>query len=127
MYSEYEEEEYNKEVDKCEEFKIKYSPNHDDWVGVNENEIDMGDIIYVDYMPVSQKDLYTHTPECGKVIDIKIVKIDTSEEKVFSESYDNHMIQITILNQHNKEIPITKGGLCYYSVGYFKNIKKLIK
>lgn len=77
------------------------------WLHVNLYDLKVGDIVYLEYLPSSQKYLNYHTPECGKITEI-------SEEK-----------EIFILNHKNEIINIEKGHLGWYSKAYDTIILKL--
>ncbi len=88
----------------CIEFKNKLG-SEKNWVIYNHN-LKIGDKIYVEYLPCSQKYLYTHTPECGTVVEIN----------------EN---EILILNHKNIKINLEKGHLGWYSKAYDMIIYKL--
>lgn len=105
----YEEEEYMiyKEYENaCIEYKNKLGPENN-WISINHN-IKVGDKIYVEYLPCSQKYMYTHTPECGTVTKI-------NEEGIF------------ICNHENITINLEKGYLGWYSKAYDMLIYKLVQ
>lgn len=108
MYYETEEHFLNYKKECCE---YKNSLNHDEKKWINYyclSELKVNDIIYIEYLPNSQKYLYLHTPECGKIIEISI------ENEIF------------ILNHEKKIINIEKDHLSMYSTGYDMIVKKLI-
>ena len=46
------------------------SQYEEDWVNCNPADLKLGDIVYVEYYPDSQKYLYTHCPEYGTIQEI---------------------------------------------------------
>jgi hypothetical protein len=101
---------YNKYSIKCNKYKSSISKFEDDWTNIQRVDLNIGNYIYVEYTPSSQKYLYTHTPECGKIVEIDEVTED-----------------IYIINQDNEKISIIKDGLGLYSSAYDMYIQKYVK
>ena len=57
---------YNEHKNECDKIKESYGDDSK-WKNCYIDELEIGDIIYVEYLPYSQKYLYYHTPECGLV------------------------------------------------------------
>jgi hypothetical protein len=110
---------YDEECDKALSAKNRLSPYPEDWVECGESNLKIGDIVYVEYSPDSQKHLYTHYPEYGIV-----------EEIGFDEYYSPNgdtvkkEIAITINNHDGQMVKLNKGHLSIYSRGYCMWIKK---
>lgn len=96
---EIDEEYYFNYKDECDKHKDFLGTNKK-WSHVNFNDLKVGDIIYLEYLPSSQKYLNYHTPECGKIIEI------------------NDKKEIFILNHKNQIINIEKEHLGWYSQAY---------
>jgi hypothetical protein len=112
-------ENYEKKYDKANKYKNMHCQDDTKWVNVSIDDINESDIIYVEYIPMSQKYLYVHSPECGIV------------EKMFyvQNDYDNYQkVQkhLTIKNPDGESILINKDHLSIYSEGYIMLIKKLV-
>lgn len=122
MNMEYEREFFETEYDKVNEKKDSISSDPNDWINCTESELNIGDTICVNYLPDSQKYLYTHTPELGIIKKIEIIEfksfIDNKIKKEFS----------IIIHNHNDElVDINKGNHSIYSKGYCIYIQKFIK
>lgn len=102
--------EYNTQLENCKRYIQIISDSQDQWNYCPEEDVSVGDIIYVDYITCSQKYIYTHKPECGIVISVN---------KNGSEN------DIVIINQNGEYVSIIKGHLSMYSRGYELIIKKL--
>ncbi len=107
MYYDDEEVQYYKEY-KNECIKYKNNIGSDNMWKSFESNINLGDKIYIEYLPMSQKYIFTHTPECGIVVEI------------------NENKEIFILNHKNQVTNIEKGYLGLYSKAYDMIIYKYI-
>ena len=114
FYDQFEEQYYNDHAKNCTNYKETLAPI-DKWQSCNMDDIIIGDYIYIEYLPSSQKHIYTHVPECGQVINIEYVKCD------FTNTNSKH---IFIRNHNGCDILINKDGLCMYSSGYDMFIQK---
>ncbi len=103
---EIDEEYYFNYKNECDEHK-DFLGKKDKWSYINLCNLKVGDIVYLEYLPNSQRYLNYHTPECGKITEI-------NEEK-----------EIFILNHKNQIINIEKGHLGLYSKAYDIIILKL--
>jgi hypothetical protein len=112
LYDSFQEELYNDYKQSCETYKLSLSIN---WQYCNFSDICVNDYIYVEYCPSSLKHIFTHTPECGKVLKI---------ENVYCEVNNNIYKNIIIKNHMDQEISIIKEWLCDYSDGYDMYILK---
>ena len=65
---------YNTYTEKADEYKKKVFLDKYDWINIDLKDIKKGNIIYVNYMTLSQKNIYDYPNECGKVTSIKIDK-----------------------------------------------------
>jgi pyruvate carboxylase len=115
----YEKEIYDNEYKKANELKKSLSKNSKDWKLCNEEELQINDIIYVEYYPDSQKYIYTHSPEYGIIKEIR-----TDEYYSPIENINKMEISIIILNQNNKLVKINKEHFSIYSRGYLMSIEK---
>ena len=113
---------YEEVSNKCN--NIKQQQFNGEWKSIKIDDIQVDDYIFITYTPNSQKDLYTHTPEIGKVI--KIDNTDCVNPNNYNDSSTHFIINdIIIKNADDEEISIHKYGLCYYSNGYDMYIEKL--
>lgn len=110
---------YDEEYEKANSKKNAISTNSEDWKDCNINDLKVGDIIYVDYFPDSQKYIYTYYPEYGTV------------QEIYDECYESSSngnirkeLSIKILNHNGELVNINKDNLSIYSRGYFMTIKK---
>ena len=116
FFDTFQEEYYIKHTSVCLMFKESIALN-EKWQSCTFDDITIGDYIYVEYTPSSQRYIYTHVPECGKVTDIVFVKCE------FTNTNNKHIF----INNHNDENTlINKDGFCMYSSGYEMNILKKI-
>ena len=113
-FSEEQHDYYNSYTEKADDYKKKVILNNHNWININLKEIKKGNIIYINYMTLSQKNIYDYPNECGKVTSIKI---DENE----------NVYQINIRNQHKKIINIIKPGCGLYGDGYDMIIQKMQK
>jgi hypothetical protein len=119
---EIEQEIYEKEQKKAINYKNGFSENEELWITGDEEDLKVGDIIYINYSSDSQKYMYTHTPECGEIQEIYYEKyISPIDESITDE------LNIKILNHNNELINLNKERLSIYSKGYFMFIQKLNK
>ncbi len=102
-------EHYSTYTEKCNNYKYSIEPIEDNWKFICIDDINIDDYIYVRYDPYSLKHLYEHTPECGKVIEIKI-----EQDVIYNKKYKN----IIICNHLGIEMSIHKYWLGDYSNGY---------
>lgn len=110
---------YDEEYEKTISSKNTISIYPEDWVECNESDLALGDIVYVEYSPDSQKHLYTHYPEYGSVQKIELEEYYSPfDEKTKTEP------SITILNHEGRLVKLNKYHLSMYSRGYFISIKK---
>lgn len=101
--------------------KNSVSMYSEDWVECHENSLNVGDIVFVEYFPDSQKHLYTHYPEYGTVQEIK--------EFTYESPTDNQLVKelsIIILNYNGDLIDLNKDHLSIYSRGYYMFITKYV-
>jgi hypothetical protein len=110
----FEQEIYDAEYEKIIELKNTLSAYPEDWVTSTEFDLKIGDIIYVEYCPDSQKYMYTHCPEYGTVQEIGLDEFDDKKQK----------ISIKILNYKGQIVDLNKEHLSIYSCGYCMYIKK---
>ncbi len=107
MFDYFEEEYFNSYKKECDNFKNSLGTD-EKWKNINlESSLKINDKIYVEYLPCSQKYLYTHTPECGTIVEIT----DSGE--------------IIINNHKNIIMNIEKDYLGLYSKAYDMIVKKL--
>ncbi len=107
MFDCFEEEHFNSYKKDCDNFKNSLGTD-EKWKKIDcESNLKINDNIYIEYLPYSQKYLYTHTPECGTIVEIK-------------ESGD-----IIIKNHKNILLNIEKDHLGLYSKAYDMILKKL--
>lgn len=109
------------ENEKALSIKNGFSQYPEDWIECYESNLKIGDLVYAEYYPDSQKYLYTHFPECGTVKDIK--------EITFESPFDGKSVKelsIIILNHNGNLIDLNKDHLSNFSRGYFMNIKKFV-
>ena len=76
-----------------------------------EEDLKMGDIIFAEYLPDSQKYIYAHFPEYGTVQEI-------------GEDNTKTKVEVTILNHNGDLVKINKDPLSIYSRGYCLFLKK---
>jgi hypothetical protein len=110
---------YDSEREKAQRFKNVLSSSQDDWIDCMESDLKIGDVIYVEYLPDSQKYMYTHSPEYGTVREI-----NTDEYYSPIEDKQKSFLCITIKNQNDQLVKINKDHLSIYSTGYYMCIKK---
>ena len=110
-------EQYEAEAEKALSRKKSISTYSEDWVRCAEEKLKVGDIVYVEYSPDSQKYIYTHTPEYGSVQEIQVEKSEDGKEKKYL---------ITILNHNGDLVNLDKGDLSIYSRGYCMYIEKYV-
>jgi hypothetical protein len=114
-----EEDIYEAEHEKIIGLKNTLSVHSEDWVSVDESDLKVGDIVYVEYSPDSQKHIYTHYPEYGTVREIGSDEYySPSDDKIKKE------ISIKILNYDGQLVKLNKDHLSMYSRGYCIYIKK---
>jgi len=112
---------YDKEVESATFQKTIHSAHSEDWVECKIDNLTIGDVIYVEYFPDSQKYLYTHYPEYGYVRDINVNK--------YKSELDGRIIEelnVEIMNHNGKLVNINKEALSIYSKGYGMNIVKFV-
>ena len=117
----YEEECFNEIADQVIKYKDEISSNPDEWISCTESDIKIGDIIYVYYMPDSQRYMFTHSPECGQVIDIINKQFEAYNDKIQDE------LCIIINNHNSTNVFLNKDHLSIYSTGYYMSINKYVK
>lgn len=110
---------YDDESEKVISCKNAISVYPEDWVECSESDLKIGDIVYVEYSPDSQKHLYTHYPEYGSV-----QKIGLGEYYSPSDDKTKTELSITILNYDGRLVKLNKDHLSIYSRGYCMYIKK---
>lgn len=114
-----EKETFDREYEKAVGSKDAISKYPEDWVDCIEKELKLGDIIFAEYSPDSQKYLYTHCPEYGTVKEISVDEYySPTEDKQRTE------VSVTILNHNGNLVKINKDNLSMYSRGYCIYIKK---
>ena len=114
-----EKETFDIENEKAIGSKDAMSKNPEDWVDCLETDLKLGDIIFAEYSPDSQKYLYTHCPEYGIVTEIGFDEYySPTEDKQKTE------VSVTILNHNGNLVKINKDHLSMYSRGYCVYIKK---
>lgn len=122
MFTDYEINYYEEISNKCN--AIKQQNLNGEWKSIKIDDIQIDDDIFITYIPNSQKNLYTHTPEIGKVI--RIDKTNCVNPNNYNDHSTHFIINdIIIKNADDEEISIYKYGLCYYSNGYDMYIEKL--
>jgi hypothetical protein len=113
---------YDFESNKANQLKDSLSTRTDEWIDCDEQNLKVGDIIYVEYLPDSQKYLYTYHPQFGKV-----TEINTEEDYSSIDKKRKSFLSIKIVNQNNKVENLNKEHLSIYSRGYYILIKKYVK
>ena len=111
VYMAGEKEIYDNEYTKAVGSKDALSIHQEDWVECREEDLKMGDIIFAEYLPDSQKYIYKHFPEYGTVQEI-------GEDNTKTE------VEVTILNHNGDLVKINKDHLSIYSRGYCLFLKK---
>ena len=114
----FEKELYDIEYEKATSRKVSISIFTEDWIECNLEDLKVGDIIYVDYFPDSQKYIYTYPPEYGNVDSIEEVMVTDLNNKTTKE------LSIKIVNHNGQLVELVKDNLSIYSRGYFMSIKK---
>jgi hypothetical protein len=119
VYNCVEEEIFDSEQEKAINMKNSISQYPEDWIDCYEKDLKVGDIVYVEYSPDSQKYIYSYTPQYGSIKEIKLVESisPTTDKKI--EEYDIH-----ILNHNGEMVNLNKDNLSIYSRGYTMYIKK---
>ncbi|AYV79952.1 MAG: hypothetical protein Gaeavirus3_6 [Gaeavirus sp.] len=117
-----EEAEYNIIYDKVIDFRDTYSISDDDWVPCDESDVKEGDVIFIQYTPISQLNLYVHLPECGTVTNIGTYTYHSPTDDSIKED-----INITITNHIGKSISLNKDYFSIYSRGYWTTILKYVR
>lgn len=116
---EFEKELHDQESNKTKGLKDTLSCHPTDWALCLDSDIKLGDIVYVEYSPDSQKYLYTHCPEYGTVHKIQIYKqISPFDNKIIE------VVSIDILNHNGEIVNLNKEPLSIYSRGYCMYIEK---
>lgn len=121
VYMDIEHELYDAEYKKALCKKDAISTFSEDWVDCSESNLKVGDIVFVEYSPDSQKNLYTLCPEYGIIEEIK--------EITYESAIDNRLVKelsIIIVNHNGNLVDLNKNHLSIYSRGYYMNIKKYI-
>jgi hypothetical protein len=115
----FEKEVYDQEYEKANNCKDAISQYEEDWVNCYPENLKLGDIVYVEYFPDSQKYIYTHCPEYGLIEEINEEEYQHPVNgNTFKEMY------IKILNHNGQIVNLNKDHLSIYSKGYYMNIKK---
>lgn len=116
---------YDEEYEKAISYKNAISTYSEDWVEILESELQsklkVGDIIYVEYFPDSQKHLYSYYPEYGSVQQIGLSEYYLPSD---NKTHTRTQLSITILNHNGELVDIIKDNLSIYSRGYCMWIKK---
>ena len=112
MYSQEDIDLFNLQTEKATNYKNSISSNKKDWIYYSESKLKIGDIIFVEYLPCSQKYIYYHYPECGVV-----QTIDTNTY-YSAEDVNKTELCIKILNSDKQLININKEHLSMFSRGY---------
>ncbi len=109
FYDDYEIEEYEKTTE-----EIKVLIDHKKLRKVNLNEINIDDVVYISFLPCSQKYIYTLVPKLGKVINIGNSKISNYNDE------EEIVLEIKIQNYKNQEENLFHLGVSYmgHSLGY---------
>ena len=97
---------YDTEYEKAIRSKDALSIHPEDWINCTEAELKVGDIIFAEYSPDSQKHMYTHYPEYGRVEEIAI-------EEYYSATKDKpqNEVSVKILNHNGNLVKINKDHL----------------
>ncbi len=110
---------YDNKYETVNSLKDALSRHSEDWISCKEEDLKVGDIIFVEYSPDSQKHLYTHNPEYGTVQAVGVEKYySANEDKTKTE------LAVQILNHEGQLVNINKDHLSMYSRGYCINLKK---
>lgn len=115
----FEKELYDSEQEKANNMKNSISLYPEDWVTCCQKDLKVGDIVYAEYFPDSQKYLYTYHPQYGCVQKIEKIEYKSPSTNQKIEEYDIH-----ILNHNGEIVNLNKDHLSIYSRGYEMNIKK---
>jgi hypothetical protein len=109
FYDDYEIEEYEKTTE-----EIKSQIANKKLKKVNLNEINIDDVVYISFLPYSQKYIYSLSPKLGKVISIANTKITNYNDR------EEIILDITIQNHKNQEEYLFHPGVSYmgHSLGY---------
>lgn len=110
---------FKQECEKATIYKNNISSNLEEWTHCLEENVQVGDIIYISYYPVSQKYMYSYHPEVGTV-----VKIEHDTYFCPSEEKNKKELSIHIINHNGELSKLNKDHLSIYSKGYFTDIKK---
>jgi hypothetical protein len=118
-YSDYEIEMYENTILELDEFKSSFKG---EWKNVDASDIQIGDFIYVDYIPDSQNYIYQLVPKFGTVSEIEDNDSHSSPHEL--EIFDH----ISVLNKHGKQ-KISYGFLHMYGMSrsYSYSIYKFFK
>ena len=109
---------YDIEYEKATSMRDSISRYSEDWISCTLKDLKVGDIIYADYFPDSQKYIYTYSPEYGNVDSI---------EEVLETDINNKTtkgLSIKIVNHNGQLVELVKDNLSIYSRGYYMTIKK---
>ena len=90
VYMAGEKEIFDNEYTKAVGSKDALSIHHEDWIECREEDLKMGDIIFAEYLPDSQKYIYAHFPEYGTVQEI-------------GEDNTKTKVEVTILNHNDHD------------------------
>jgi|UniRef100_A0A6C0EC33 hypothetical protein len=105
-----ENENYNKCIDEIENIKKNKS-----CTSIDINKIKIGELIYIIFMPYSQKYIYDLYPKCGYVQSIEIINSINPFTNKTEENYN-----IIIKNMSNIDENLLHDGVSYFgqSLGY---------
>ena len=104
-------------VDYC---KNIISADSEKWIDILESDIKIGNIICVHYYPVSQTNLYEHTPECGIVVNISCEKYLDPDERELTE------LSIKMLTFGGELIFLNKGHFSVRGRGWDMYVQKYV-
>jgi hypothetical protein len=105
----FEQEFYENEYEKATNMKNSISTYNEDWIDCNLEDLQVGDIIYTDYIPNSQKHFYSYPPEYGTV--------DSIEEILNTDDKPQKILSIKIINHNGQNVELVKDNI-------FMTIKK---
>lgn len=121
---------YTSNIEELNKFKAIYENKDNKFITVNFNDISVGDIIYINFYPYSQKYVYDLYPLFGTIQSIEpINKIDTVDTIDIAYSNNDELnIERIMLNLNNKIFPAYHNWVSYFgnSRGYEYSIYKLM-
>ena len=137
--------EYTSNIEELNKFKSMYENKDNKFIAVNFNDISVGDIIYIEFSPYSQKYVYDLYPLFGTIQSIDSAEsaeptnsVDTYDRDDLADradtaksnyiNYDELNIERIMLNLNNKIFPAYHNWVSYFGIsrGYEYSIYKLM-